>query len=184
MLRRVWACSSEKDDREHLRGEDAQERGERIDGGVGDGRRVGAGDVRGEGERGRIGHAAGEQAAEVHEVHLPDDAREDADEQERQHGDARAGEQPLQAGGAEDGGEEFCARAEADGGEEKRDAEFAEGEIGIHRHVPDLPPDAADAAEDERDDERAAGEAEPDRLRQAGEGDRHACRARCRGRCR
>jgi hypothetical protein len=29
--------SSEKDDREHLRGEDAQEGGERIDGGVGDG---------------------------------------------------------------------------------------------------------------------------------------------------
>ena len=29
-------CSSEEDDREHLRGEDAQEGRERIDGGVGD----------------------------------------------------------------------------------------------------------------------------------------------------
>ena len=30
MLRRVWACSSEKENREHLRREDAQERGKRI----------------------------------------------------------------------------------------------------------------------------------------------------------
>ncbi len=164
-------CSSEEDDREHLRGEDAQEGGQRIDGGVGDGGGVGAGDVRGKGEGGRVGHAAGQQAAEIHEVHLQDGAREDADEHERDHGDARAGEQPLQAGGAEDGGEELCAGAQADGGEEKRDAEFAEGEIGIHRHVPDLAPDAAHAAEDERDDKGAAGEAELDRLRQSGEGD-------------
>ena len=98
-------------------------------------------------------------------------AREDADEHEREHGDARAGEQPLQAGGAEDGGEEFCTRAQADGGEEKRDAEFAEGEVRIHRHVPDLASDAAHAAEDERDDKGAAGKAELDRLRQSGEGD-------------
>src|SRR6516162_1667275 len=55
-------CSSEKDDREHLRRKDAQKGGERIDGGVGDGGGVGAGDVRGEGEGGRVGHAAGKQA--------------------------------------------------------------------------------------------------------------------------
>src|SRR5208282_1790461 len=54
---------------------------------------------------------------------------------------------------------------------EKRDAEFAEGEIRIHRHVPDLAPDAAHAAEDKRDDKGAAGKAELDRLRQSGEGD-------------
>jgi hypothetical protein len=42
--------SSEQHDREHLRGKDAQQRGERIDGGVGHGRRVGASDV---GERRR-----------------------------------------------------------------------------------------------------------------------------------
>ena len=82
-----------------------------------------------------------------------------------------AGEQPLQAGGAEDGGEELRARAKPDGGEEKRDAEFAEREVGVHGHVPDLAADAADAAEDERDDERPAGQAELDRLRQAGERD-------------
>jgi hypothetical protein len=75
-VRRV--CSSEEDDREHLRGEDAQEGGERIDGGVGDGGGVGAGDVRDEGEGGRVGHAAGKQAAEIHEVHLQDGARENA----------------------------------------------------------------------------------------------------------
>src|SRR5208337_2048078 len=167
----VCVFSPEEDDREHLSGEDAQEGGERIDGGVGDGGGVGAGDVRGEGEGGRVGHAAGQQAAEIDEVHLQDGARENADEHEREHGDARAGEQPLQAGGAEDGGEEFCASAQADGGEEKRDAEFAEGEIRIHRHVPDLAPDAAHAAEDERDDKGAAGKTELDRLRQSGEGD-------------
>ena len=88
--------------------------------------------------------------------------------EERQHRDAHAGEQPLQTRGAEDGGEEFRARAEPDGGEEKRDAEFAKGEVRIHRHVPDLPADAAHAAKDQRDDERAAGEAELERLRQAG----------------
>src|SRR6187401_1926259 len=44
--------SSEQYDREHLRGKDAQERGQRIDGGVRHGRRVGAGDVGSEGERG------------------------------------------------------------------------------------------------------------------------------------
>ena len=32
------------------------------------------------------------------------------------------------------------------GGEEKRDAEFAEGEVGIHQHVPDLAPDATNPA--------------------------------------
>jgi regulator of protease activity HflC (stomatin/prohibitin superfamily) len=37
--------------------------------------------------------------------------------------------------------------------------------------VPDLAPDATHAAEDERDDKGAAGEAELDRLRQSGEGD-------------
>ena len=174
-------CSSEEDDREHLRGEDAQEGGERIDGGVGDGGGVGTGDVRGEGEGRRVGHAAGKQAAEIHEVHLQDGARENADEHEREHGDARAGEQPLQAGGAEDGGEEFCPGAQADGGEEKRDAEFAEGEVRIHRHVPDLAPDAAHAAEDERDDKGAAGEAEPDRLRQSGEGDGHRSEGNAEG---
>ena len=44
-------CSSEEDDREHLRGEDAQEGAERIDGGSGG---VGAGDVRGEGAGGSV----------------------------------------------------------------------------------------------------------------------------------
>jgi hypothetical protein len=48
---------------------------------------------------GRVGHAIGQQAAEIHEVHLQDGAREYADEHERDYGDARAGEQPLQAGG-------------------------------------------------------------------------------------
>ncbi len=164
-------CSSEEDDREHLSGEDAQEGGQRIDGGVGDGGSVGTGDVRGKGEGRRVGHAAGQQAAEIHEIHLQDGTREYADEHERDYGDARPGEQPLQTGGAEDGDEELCAGAQADGGEKKRDAEFAEGEVGIHRHVPDLAPDAAHAAEDERDDQGAAGKAELDRLRQSGEGD-------------
>ena len=154
-----------------MRGEDAQEGGQRIDGGVGDGGGVGASDVRGKGEGGRVGHAAGQQAAEIHEVHLQDGARKDADEHERDHGDARAGEQPLQAGGAEDGDEELCASAKADSSEEECDAEFAEGEIGIHRHVPDLAPDATHAAEDECDDKGTASEAEPDRLRHSGQGD-------------
>ncbi len=92
-----------------------------------------------------------------------------------------AGQQPLQAGGAEDGGEEFCASAQADGGEEKRDAEFAEGEVSIHRHVPDLAPDAAQAPEDKRDDQRTAGKAELDRLRESREGNGQGVPARCRG---
>jgi hypothetical protein len=49
-------CSSEEDDREHLRGEDTQEGGERIDSGVGDGGGVGAGNVRGKGQ-GRSGRS-------------------------------------------------------------------------------------------------------------------------------
>ena len=55
--------------------------------------------------------------------------------------------QPLQAGSAEDGGEEFCASAQADSRGEKPDAEFAESEVSIHQHVPDLVPDAAQAPE-------------------------------------
>jgi hypothetical protein len=46
--------------------------GQRIDGGVGDGGGVGACDVRSNGEGGWVGHAAGQQAAEIHKVHLQD----------------------------------------------------------------------------------------------------------------
>jgi hypothetical protein len=78
VVRRASECSLEKHDREHLRSKNAQERGKRIDGGVGDHWRVGVRNVRGEGECRRIGHAASQQAAEVHEVHLQHDACEDA----------------------------------------------------------------------------------------------------------
>ncbi len=54
-------------------------------------------------------------------------------------------------------------------GEEQRNSELTEGEVRVHRHVPDL---TADAAEDERCEERPVGEAERDRLQHAGEGDR------------
>ena len=67
----------------------------------------------------------------------------------------------------------FAPALKSDSGEEERDAELAKGEVGVHRHVPDLAADVPDAAEDERDDERPAGQAEPDRLRQTGKGDRH-----------
>ena len=183
-LRRVWACSSEKKNREHLRREDAQERGKRIDGGVANRRSIGAGDVAGEGQCRRIGHTARDEAAQVHEIYFPDGAREDADEQDRQNGDAKSGEQPIKPGGGEDGSEKFRARAQADSGKEKCDPEFAEGEIGIGRHVPYLPADAPDAAEDERHDERTAGQTETNWLRQTGEGDRHAAESEYRARCR
>jgi hypothetical protein len=65
----------------------------------------------------------------------------------------------------------FAPAPRPTGGEEKRDAEFAEGEVGIHQHVPDLAPDATNPAEDERDDKGAASEAELDRLRHSGESD-------------
>jgi hypothetical protein len=51
--------------------------------------------------------------------------------------------EPLQAGGAERPWRRTLRRAKTDGGEEQRDAEFAEGEVRIHGHVPDLPPDAS-----------------------------------------
>src|SRR4030095_10227437 len=86
----------------------------------------------------------------------------------------KSGEQPIKPGGGEDRGEEFRARAQADSSKEKCDPEFAEGEIGIGRHVPYLSADASDAAEDERHNERTTGQTETNRLRQPGEGDRHA----------
>ena len=165
--------SSEKNDGKHLRGEDAQQRGERIDGGVGDVGRIGTGDVRGEGQRRRIGHASCDQAAEIHVVQLPDATREETDEKERQHRDTRCRRAAIDSPMAlNDGGEKLRARPKSDSGKKERDAEFTEGEIRVDRHVPDLAPDPADAAENQRDDQRASSEAEPDRLRQTGEGDR------------
>ena len=83
----------------------------------------------------------------------------------------------MKPGGGEDGSEEFRARAQADSGKEECDAEFAKREIGIGRHVPYLPADAADAAEDERHDERTTGQPETDRLRQHRGRRSAACRA-------
>jgi hypothetical protein len=116
-------CSSEEDNREHLRGEDTQEGGKRIDGGVGDG--------------------GGVEPASSHckPVALKTVAKNFAPAPGRRR------------------------RRKA------RDAEFAEREVGIHQHVPDLAPDATNPAEDERDDKGAASEAELDRLRHSGESD-------------
>jgi len=114
---------------------------------------------------------AGKQTTEIDEVHLQDGAREDADEHEREHGDACAGEQPIAAGALKTVAKNFSPAPRPTAAKKKRDAEFAEGEVRIYRHVPDLAPDAAHAAEDKRDDKGAAGKAELDRLRQSGKGD-------------
>jgi hypothetical protein len=41
---------------------------------------------------GGFGHTAGKQAAQIHEIHLPNCARKNAGEQEWQHGHAHTGE--------------------------------------------------------------------------------------------
>lgn len=119
--------SSEKDDGERLSRKDAQNGGQRIHGGVCDGWRVGVGEIRGEGERRRVGHAPGEKAAEIHKVHLQDAPRKDTDKDEGDHGDTRSGKQPLQAGCAEGRLKELRPGAQASRCEEKRNPEVAKG---------------------------------------------------------
>jgi hypothetical protein len=121
-------CSTEEDDREHLRGEDTQESGERIDGGVGDG-----------------------GALEPASSHCKPVAKN------------------------------FAPAPRPTAAKKSARCEFAEGEVGIHQHVPDLAPDATNTAEDERDDKGAASEAELDRLRHSGESDGQRSKARRRG---
>jgi hypothetical protein len=96
-------------------------------------------------------------------------ARKDADQHERQHRHARAGEQPLQPVALKTVAKNF---APAPSRRRRRKARCRiRGTRGWCSRACARPAaDAADAAENERDDERAAGEPELDRLRQAGEG--------------
>lgn len=101
---------SEKDNRQHLGREDAEQRGQRIDRGVSDGGRIETGCVGSERQRRWIRHAAGDQTAQVDEVQFEDAAGEHTHAENRQHCHACTGQQPLQAGGRKNRGEELRAR--------------------------------------------------------------------------
>ena len=80
----------------NLRHSDAEEHGQRIDGGVGDRGRMRARDRVGEGERRRICHAACLQAKDGQVIQLEDSSAEDAGCQDRDHRDRDAADQPKQ----------------------------------------------------------------------------------------
>ena len=63
---------------------------------------------------------------------------------------------------SDDGAHERLARIDADGGEEHREAEVAQHDVGGQRHDPEHRTGAAQLAEDERDEQRAAADAERD----------------------
>ena len=58
---------------------------------------------------------------------------------------------------------EGLAGIDADSGQEDRQAEIAQHDVGRQRHDPEHRAGAAQLAEDERDDQRAAADAERDR---------------------
>lgn len=53
----------------------------------------------------------------------------------------------MQAGGTERCGEKLRASIQLHCREEKRDAKLSECEVGIDRHVPDLPTDTTDTSQ-------------------------------------
>jgi len=77
--------------------------------------------------------------------------RDDSHNHKGENGDAGPCDQPLQTGRAENCGEELGACAESDGCEKERDTEFAESQIGVDGHMPDLAANATHAPEDERE---------------------------------
>src|SRR5262245_15080110 len=80
--------------RKHLRGEDPEDRGQRVYGDVREGRCIRADECIRECESRWVGHAAGEQATEHREVHSEQRASEEPGREQRKDRDAQARTQP------------------------------------------------------------------------------------------
>ena len=153
----------------HLCDEDAQQHGQRVNIGVGEGWVVGAGELVGEGKRWWVCHAAGKDSDECGVVEPEPFPGNDADDEQGKRGHGGSKCHPLEAGCGECCFHEFPAGTEADAGEEEDDAELAEGGVCIEWHVDDERADFSHAAHENRNDERSTSQSQAQRNGEAGQ---------------
>ena len=156
---------------EYLAAQYAEQHGERVDGCVSDVHCFAVGLAVGEGECGRVGGGAREYTAEREVVHLECEVADGRDNGERQEGDECRECHVVHSVSVEEHVEELDACIETDTAQEQRESEFAEHEVRAVRHEEVERPDFALAAQDNRDDERAASKPELERRGHSGDGD-------------
>ena len=121
------------------------------------------------GQGGGTGHAAGNQATDLVEIDLAQ-AGDDGDRKAGDDRDQESVQDPPPASGHQ-GGDEGLPGAETDCGQEDADADLADHHVCAGGRVGADAPAGTEGAQDDGDDQRTAGQAEFDRLRDAREMD-------------
>src|SRR5690606_14799880 len=123
---------------------------------------------------GRIGHASGKEATYRDVVRAKEDSREEPDDEQRGDGDDRGKEHPFYTVPVDESVQELLAGMKPHARKEQDDADLADREIRVVRHIPKERSNAADSAEQDGNEERSARETEPHGRRNARKGDRNA----------
>ena len=156
--RSVQTCSSDGDQNQQLCDEYSQKHAQRVDRSVVDGRIVGSVGALREGEDGGVGHASGDQAADLVEVQLADVPGDQSDRKHRDKRNERSVQDPPVAS-AHDGSDEVLAGPQPDGRHEEGESDLPDHQVGALGGVRgDLPP-RSEVAEQDGDDEGASPQA-------------------------
>ncbi|MNN67421.1 hypothetical protein D3C81_1830540 [compost metagenome] len=122
----------------------------------------------GEGQRRRIGHRAGQHAAQGQVVHLREDPRQNPDRQQRNRRDDNSVANPANPLALRQSVDKVAARFQPHYREEQHNAQLAQGQVGAWRHEPVQLPDTADTPQNQRHDQRPARQTELERYRESG----------------
>ena len=159
---------------QHLGRQNPQKHRERINGRIADRRHVVAGRLVRVRQRRGIGHRSGEQSHQRIEVQLVEFARDDTYDQQRENRNQEAVADPMVSVLVQHRMDESFSGAESDAGQKQGDADFAEHQVRAHRRIGNQLVVRAEPADQDRYDQRAAGQPELDGLRDAGKRDRDA----------